>query len=241
MITDNVSIQIQRAAWNKWNAEAREHELHEISLEQRAVVLGWLDRIGRTDLKIIEVGCGAGWLTPDLQKYGTVVATDLSDEVLDRARTRNPGVTFIAGDFMSLEFDDDFDVVVCLETISSIACSQIVFVDKLSRLLRPKGYLMLSAPNKPVLVAHNLPPLSGQVRQWVDRHDLNYLIGTRFVVAELFSITPHWHYGWLRMINSRRAYRLAGRLYLGWALRIVKRTQEVLFMGWTLMALGIRE
>jgi hypothetical protein len=33
-----------------------------VSLEQAEVVLSWLEALDRKDLKIIEVGCGAGWL-----------------------------------------------------------------------------------------------------------------------------------------------------------------------------------
>jgi ubiquinone/menaquinone biosynthesis C-methylase UbiE len=97
-------IELQRTYWNEWNASHREQRLSDVSLDQREIVLRWLGQLARTDLNVLEVGCGAGWLCPALKQFGRVTATDLSDEVLARARARVPDVRFIAGDFMELGF-----------------------------------------------------------------------------------------------------------------------------------------
>jgi 2-polyprenyl-3-methyl-5-hydroxy-6-metoxy-1,4-benzoquinol methylase len=114
-------VSLQQNFWNHWNASTRELHRDEVSLRQAEVVCGWLAETRRTDLRILEVGCGAGWFCGPLSAYGKVTATDLSDEVLARARKRLPDVEFVPGDFMQLDFDSKgFDVIVTLEVLSHV-------------------------------------------------------------------------------------------------------------------------
>lgn len=88
----------QREFWNRWNTETREKGIEEVSRRQAQTVRRWLEASGRTDLDILEVGCGAGWFCSELSAYGSVTGTDLSDEVIERARQRTPAARFLAGD-----------------------------------------------------------------------------------------------------------------------------------------------
>lgn len=225
--------------WNRWNADHREEEIMQVSIDQRDVVLGWLDRLGRRDLKILEVGCGAGWLCNNLVSYGDVTGTDLSHEVLARAAVRTPKATFVAGDFMSLEFDPSgYDVVVCLEVLSHVA-DQRVFMLKISELLRPGGYLTLATQNRPQLERNDIPrPMPGQIRQWVDRRQLARLLEGVFEVRSLFSVTPQCNRGVLRIINSARLERTLTAIGLRPVNRALKRAQQKAWLGWTLMCLA---
>jgi len=113
---------LQRQFWNRWNSTYREREVSNVSLRQAEVVTGWLERLNRRDLTILEVGCGSAWFCPQLTRYGAVTGTDLSDEVLERARERVPAARFVSGDFMELAFEDgSYDVVVALEVLSHVA------------------------------------------------------------------------------------------------------------------------
>src|SRR5690606_37945470 len=71
---------LQRQFWNRWNSTYREREVSNVSLRQAEVVTGWLERLNRRDLTILEVGCGSAWFCPQLTRYGAVTGTDLSDE-----------------------------------------------------------------------------------------------------------------------------------------------------------------
>ncbi len=82
------SIQAQRDYWSSWNSTNRESHVSDTGVDQREVILRWLQRLGRTDLDIIEVGCGTGWLCPSLANFGKVTGTDLCDEVISRAQER---------------------------------------------------------------------------------------------------------------------------------------------------------
>ncbi len=229
----------QVAFWNDWNGAHREAGLADVSCDQARVVTSWLSTLGRRDLDIIEVGCGTGWMCGELQDFGRVTATDLSDQVLARARLRVPEARFVAGDFMDLDFGTNaYDVAVSLEVLSHVA-DQPAFLAKIASHLKPGGLLMLATQNRPQLQRNDIPPPQpGQIRQWVDRHDLTALLQPEFHVEQLFSVTPRFNRGYLRYVNSRKARSLLTSVGLGATVGRLKRLQENAWMGWTLMALA---
>lgn len=234
-----VGIDLQRGFWNRWNAAHRESEINEVSRRQAEVIGRWLDGLRRTDLRIIEVGCGAAWFTPSLTRYGSVVATDLADELLARARQRVAQATFVPGDFLSLDFGPQpFDVAVSLEVLSHVP-DQPGFLAKIAGLLRPGGYLMMATQNAPVLRKYNAipPPEPGQLRRWVSASELRSLLKHDFDVRELFSVTPRADHGFLRRVLTGRVCRPARRLLGAHYGRIWER----LGFGWTLMVLARRK
>jgi 2-polyprenyl-3-methyl-5-hydroxy-6-metoxy-1,4-benzoquinol methylase len=229
-------IPLQQKFWNHWNASTREQRLGEIERRQAEIVCNWLREIGRNSLDMLEVGCGAGWLCPALVEFGCVTATDLSDQVLERAKKRVPSVKFIAGDFMALDFGaETFDVVVSLEVLSHVA-DQAAFLSKISKHLRAGGHLMLATQNRDVLERFNTipPPKPGQLRHFVDSRELQDLLEPQFEVLELFSVTPLANRGFMRIVNSYKLNR-ALRVIVGTR---VDRFKEKRGWGWTLMALA---
>lgn len=228
----------QRASWNAWNASTREKRLSEISVDQRTVVEAWLSNIGRTDLNIIEVGCGSGWLCPTLERFGSVTATDIADEVLKRAQARMPAVKFVAGDFTALDFGREaFDVVVSMEVLSHVA-DQTAFLNKLADMLKPNGVLMLGTQNRIALEKYNnVPPvIPGVLRKWVDERQLRDLLRPRFDVFEVRGITPKTDKMPWRLVNNPKINPLLDTLSGG----AIKRMKERAGWGWTLMALARR-
>lgn len=230
---------LQQNFWNRWNAEAREEGVGKVSQEQLHLVVDWLHQLGKRDLNIIDVGCGAGWLCPQLSEFGRVTGTDLSDEVLTRAAMRYPEVHFLPGDFMALDFGRErFDLIVSLEVLSHVA-DQPAFVEKIASMLRPGGYFIIGTQNKPALMRNDIPsPEPGQLRRWVDRHELTGLLQHHFEVLELRSITPQFNKGILRAINSHKLNQAATAMRLGPLMKRVKQAQEKAWLGWTLMALA---
>lgn len=229
---------LQQKFWNEWNSNSRELRLDKVSKEQAEWVCRWLQCLALNNPKIIEIGCGAGWLSPELASFGRVLATDLADEVLARAAQRFPNVDFVAGDFMRQDFGAGlFDVAVSLEVLSHVA-DQGAFIDKIAGHLRPGGYLIIATQNRPALQRNSVPPPApGQLRHWVDRHELGELLRARFDVIELRSITPIFNRGWLRLVNSYKLNQ-AARIIAPPVARWVKSAQEKAWLGWTLMALA---
>ena len=229
-------IDTQRSFWNDWNAAHREQVVGPVSQRQSAIVLEWMRSLGRSDLDIIDIGCGTGWLCAQLLAFGRVTGTDLANEVIERARVRMPAARFLAGDFMALDFAPaSFDVVTTLEVLTHVH-DQPAFMRKIAEVLRPGGTLMLATQNRFVLERNDIaPPKPGQLRHWVDRRELRTLLRPHFEVAQLFSVTPAGNGGILRLANSVKLNRLAASLVGEDRLRAAK---ERLGLGWTLMALA---
>lgn len=200
----DIPLEDQRAAWNKWNIQAREKAVGGASIHQAEMAERWLNRLGRTDLKILDAGCGTGWFCDRLLRYGAVTGIDLADEVIMRARTRIPGATFIAGDVLSAALPPaSFDVMTSFEVLSHVA-DQPRFIEQLSRLLRPGGLLIMATQNRPILERWSAigGPTPGQIRRWVDGKALKRLLEPAFVVEELTSVYFAGDQGYLRFFNS---------------------------------------
>src|SRR4030095_3749148 len=100
-----------------------------------------------SDMKMLDVGCGTGWLCALMLPFGEVTGIDFTEEALDRARHRMPEVRFVTGDFLTSDFNNQFDVIICMEVISHVA-DQSGFIHKCWEALKPGGYLMLATQNQ---------------------------------------------------------------------------------------------
>src|SRR5580700_8516460 len=98
--------------------------------------------------RALDLGCGEGRFAAELHGAGfTVVAVDVAEEPLRRARASYPALDFR---LLPLEApwpleDADFDVVWAGETIEHVADTA-GWLSELRRVLRPGGSLLLSTP-----------------------------------------------------------------------------------------------
>jgi 2-polyprenyl-3-methyl-5-hydroxy-6-metoxy-1,4-benzoquinol methylase len=98
--------------------------------------------------RVLDVGCGEGWFAAELAQAGmTVVAVDVAEEPLRRARARHPGLDLriVPAEGSWPLADESFDVVWAGETIEHVADTA-SWLSELRRLLRPGGTLLLSTP-----------------------------------------------------------------------------------------------
>lgn len=214
----------ERGFWNEWNAAHRESDLADVSMRQAEVIESWL--AGRKDLSILDAGCGSGWFTARLLQFGSVVGTDLADEVLARARARVPAATFVAGDVMTVDVGTGFDVVVTLEVLSHVS-DQDAFLRRLHSLLVPGGRLLLATQNRPILERFNRIPAAapGQRRRWVDRRELRTLAGAAgFHIESMIVVSPKADHGVMRFIarvaRKARCTRMLEHLGFGWTIML---------------------
>src|SRR5437588_10760541 len=116
-----------------WNARAREDAFYFVDTRQRyrasdheqfwdaaALVDHVLGELGveiSSDDRVLEIGCGLGRITRVIAaRARDVVALDVSDEMLTRARAYNPrleGVRWLLGDGLTLAGIDDQSVDAC--------------------------------------------------------------------------------------------------------------------------------
>ncbi|MFC1901641.1 class I SAM-dependent methyltransferase [Chloroflexota bacterium] len=177
-------------------------------------------RIGH-ELKIIDLGCGPGWLTEALSKYGEVVGMDLS---VDAARTFYPNLEFRAGDIITEQIGGHYDIVVSSEVVEHLTWEdQVTYMKKVHQLLNGDGRLILTTPNKPN-AEKNLklsvfdPAYLQPIENWLSVKSLKALLNPYFKVEFLGSVLFYWlfmgrrrlHWGYLNFYQ--RQSRLAERL-----------------------------
>lgn len=218
--------------WNQWVSEARETEIERKSERHSAIILGWIEQIGRRDLKILDAGCGSGWMSVRMLPYGEVTGIDLADEALSRSRQRWPDVNFIAGDFLQAALpENSYDVITSLEVLSHVP-DQSEYIAKVARLLKPGGFLLMATQNRPVLERCRLPPPNGWIRRWVDRDELAALIAPHLRLLNMATVEPPAiKEGLPRVLTAGKVMRAMNALTVGH----YRRWLEHAGLGWTIM------
>jgi len=220
--------------WNAWNAQGREKQLDDLSDRYSREILRWLGALGRRDLNILEVGCGAGWMCERMAPYGRVTGIDHADEVIARAKARMPNIVFAAGDFLAMDFPDaSFDAIVNIEVLSHVA-DQPAFMAKIARLLKPGGMMMMATQNRPVLERNKVPPADGWIRDWVSRDELRALAAPHFAIREMFTVVPRAKEGPMRLFASYKLQALLNPLTGNGYRGLLERLGH----GWSIMCLA---
>lgn len=108
------------------------------------------NRLMRPDLRILDVGCGAGAGAIELSAYGSVVACDRSLDALGYARGRGL-LRVVAASAPDLPFRSAaFDVVTAYDVLEHVE-DDAAFVRELARVLAPGGALAIHVPAWPSL------------------------------------------------------------------------------------------
>src|SRR5215813_12328037 len=88
----------QRKFWNNWDMRYLEKgTIGPEALRRGQVVLSLLCSLDVKQPRILEIGCGNGWLAESLQLMGPVTGVDVADAAIEVARRRVPGVEFASG------------------------------------------------------------------------------------------------------------------------------------------------
>ena len=207
----------QRAYYNRlWETVgAAELNSHESARLQR--IRAELDArfpTGHPPLRLLEIGCGRGWLSGlVLAEHGVVRALDLSDESIAKARARFPAIDFETGNVFDLRLDA-YDVVVASEVIEHID-DKPRFVDVLARVVKPGGYVILTTPN----ARHfdrwkKTAPFQQPIEEWVTPKQLRQLLEVDFDVSTSTTFFFYIGPGLLDRALTNRVSRLVRRR--GW-------------------------
>lgn len=130
----------QRRFWNKEASRARfSHPLKR----------GWLGQVVQSNSAILDYGCGYGRTIETLLEMGfrDVTGLDVSQRMLDRARSKMPGVRLVLTDGMPSPFEDaSFDLVILFAVLTGLPGDQQqrALIEDVHRLLRPSGHLYVS-------------------------------------------------------------------------------------------------
>ncbi len=105
--------------------------------------------VSRTDLEILDLGCGTGWLSKALSRYGTVTGIDFAPQTIAKAQHEyGDHGHFMVADPASptMGLSNTFDLVVASEVIEHVE-DHAAFATLIASLLRPNGWLILTTPN----------------------------------------------------------------------------------------------
>jgi SAM-dependent methyltransferase len=149
--------------WQGWRESTNPYRQYKSGRDRR-LVLKFLDL--RDHDRILEVGCGYGWISQALWDAAKIEWTgaDLSVEMVGRLRAAHPkhGARTLLVDARRLPFGDGgFDKVLCTGVLMHIVENKLA-VRELLRVLRPGGRLVCSINNA-------LSPFSIPVRLWNSR------------------------------------------------------------------------
>lgn len=124
--------------------ELEEH--HWWFVARRRILLSLLERElrGRTDLDVLDAGCGGGATMESLRRYGRVRGMEYSGEAV--AYNRERGRDVVRGSIEALPFDDgSFDLALALDVIEHVP-DDLRALEELFRVLRPGGSLLVTVP-----------------------------------------------------------------------------------------------
>jgi SAM-dependent methyltransferase len=98
--------------------------------------------------RILDFGCGGGWLSRILSSYDCeVVGIDISRSLIDSAKRSAPKASFVVGDCMNLPFrDETFDAVVSIATLHHLDLKK--GLEQVRSVLENRGLFILMEPNK---------------------------------------------------------------------------------------------
>ncbi len=171
-------------------------------------------------LRIVDVGCGRGWLTSVLSAYGAVTGIDQTETSITRARELYPRCSFFVGDtkaFLAAEGAGIANLVVSSEVIEHVPNEyKRDFIRGIHLLLASGGHAILTTPRGELWNSwEKLGKEQQPIEEWVTEGELASLCN-----EEGFSIISHQRIflpGFVlnlptRLLNMRMVRRAMGRI-----------------------------
>ena len=147
-------FQSQASFWKDIYTRGSVHA--EIYRERQAAVLAWIDSLALAPgSRVLEIGCGAGFLSIALALQGLrVCAIDPARAMVEQTRrhAEQAGVVerlrVAPGDANALAFEDDsFDLVLAIGVMGWLAHPELG-IQEMARIIRPGSYIIFTGANR---------------------------------------------------------------------------------------------
>lgn len=192
---------------------AREEFANALQASRCAAIVGGLACLDLTKPRILDLGCGSGWLSAVLAQFGPTTGVDLSDHAVREASKRYPWVRFYAANILDWKEGlqlGEFDIVVSQEVIEHVP-DQMKYLEIAVNFLRDGGFLLLTTPN-----ARTFAAMPEQLRRsWSNQplenlltpKQLTEMVRSLFNILEATTIIPGY--------GEKGLYRIASSYKLG--------------------------
>lgn len=136
------------------------------------------DKGMKRKLRILDIGCGRGWLTNLASCFGSCDGIEPVAAPVELARRNYPHLNFYVGTLPVLLESPDFkpyDVIICSEVIEHVEDKQ-AFLKNMVQCLAPKGHVIITTPRgeekeKYLRIESDLQPLE----EWLTEKELHAL------------------------------------------------------------------
>lgn len=178
-------------------------------LTRCAAILEAVSKTGLREPRMLDFGCGAGWLTAILGMFGPTIGVDLSESAIRSAQSKYNHVQYLQANIFNWDYPrKSFDIVVSQEVIEHVQ-DQKEYIQISSQMLRSKGYLILTTPNKRTMMAMSNEQRANWSKQpienWLTLNELRRLVSLEFDIFFVHTVIPGLgHKGVYRLFNSTR-------------------------------------
>lgn len=180
-------------------------------LMELGAMMGLMPMHGR----LLDMGCGTGWTSVLFAKKGfQVVGQDLVPEAIEAARqlkqdNQIDNLDFVVGDYESLTFENEFDVVVFFDCLHH-AVDEVGALRSAFRALKPGGICITSEPG----LGHERRS-AAMIQEFGvterDMHPAKIIRGGKKVGFTSFAVHPHAYYLYIALYRQQQ-HGLLGKL-----------------------------
>ena len=199
------ALQEQRIYYNdRWSQSLY---INELQLQRLNIILQAIQKLGLIHPRILDFGCGTGWLTSIINHIGPTTGIDLSNKAIAASKRTYPGVEFISGNLFEHPFQKaSFDLVISQEVIEHVN-DQERYLELVAKYLKVGGFLILTTPNAFNLKSWSKKELESwgmqPIEKWLTLRKLRKLLAAHFKVTEMTTIiSGYGGKGQFALINS---------------------------------------
>jgi 2-polyprenyl-3-methyl-5-hydroxy-6-metoxy-1,4-benzoquinol methylase len=178
-----------------------------------------IEREASRPLRILELGCGTGWLCNELSRFGDVLGVDHSALAIEQASRAFAKPRFAVEDLATWRPSSTYDIVISHEVIEHVR-DQRAHVQLAHDALVPGGLFILTTPNAfssylaeaDVRHGYEMQP----IENWLYIDEVRKLLAG-FTIEQLTTISPwrSWRNPVLRAVASKGLDKLLARAHAG--------------------------